>query len=179
MATVSAHELFVLRNSGPLDIIDVRSESEYATAHIPGAKCIPLEQLNLRRADLGEGDVVLVCETGMRASMAHRQLVPRNGRTLLLEGGTRAWRSAGLPVVTPLRTGWSLERQVRLCTGLLILAGAGLTLLISPVWVLLPAFIGAGLTFAGATNVCMLGRLLARMKWNQPRSIERLPACSH
>ena len=60
----------------------------------------------------------------------------------------------------------------------MILAGIALTLLVNKVWILMPVFIGAGLTFAGATDICMMGRLLARMPWNQLRNSDVKRACS-
>jgi rhodanese-related sulfurtransferase len=178
-AAISIYELSQLCRSGQKpEIIDVRSETEFAAAHIPGAKCIPLEQLPVRHADLGEGDLVLVCEAGMRASLAQKSLSKRRGRVLVLDGGTRAWREAGLPVTHALRTSRSLERQVRLGAGVLILIGIVLTLLVGKAWILMPALIGTGLTFAGATDICMMGRLLARMPWNQLRNSDVQPACN-
>jgi rhodanese-related sulfurtransferase len=170
-ATISIHELSQLSRSGQQpEIVDVRSETEFAAGHIPGAKCIPLQQLPLRQADLRDADLVLVCEAGTRARMAQKSLSQRGGTVFVLDGGTRAWREAGLPIVAPLGTHWSLERQVRLGAGVLILVGVLLTLLVSKLWILMLALIGAGLTFAGATDICMMGRLLARMPWNQLRS---------
>jgi rhodanese-related sulfurtransferase len=166
-ATISIQELLQLSRSGQKpEIVDVRSETEFAAGHIPGAKCIPLPQLPLRHADLGDEDLVLVCEAGTRACMAQKSLIQRGGRVFVLEGGTRAWREAGLPMVALLGTHWSLERQVRLGAGVMILFGVALTLIVSRVWILMPMFIGAGLTFAGATDICMMGRLLAHMPWN-------------
>jgi rhodanese-related sulfurtransferase len=67
-ATNSVDELLQLCRSGQKpEIVDVRSEAEFAVGHIPGAKCIPLQQLPLRHPDLGDGDLVLVCEAGTRA----------------------------------------------------------------------------------------------------------------
>ena len=178
--TISVHELLELCRSGQkLEIVDVRSESEFAAGHVPGAKCIPLQQLPFRHADLGDGSIVLVCEAGTRACIARQDLEPRNGTIAVLHGGTRAWREAGLPSVSALRTNWSLERQVRFGAGLLILIGIALTLLVSKNWIVMPAFLGAGLTFAGATDICMMGKVLARMPWNQLRNNNVHPACSH
>jgi rhodanese-related sulfurtransferase len=169
-ATISIHELWQLCRSGEKpEIVDVRSETEFAAAHIPGAKCIPLQQLPLRHADLGDRDLVLVCEAGARACIAQKSLSQRSGRVFVLDGGTRAWREAGLPTIAVLGTHWSLERQVRLGAGVMILIGVLLTLLVSNVWILMPLFTGAGLTFSGATDICMMARLLARMPWNQLR----------
>jgi rhodanese-related sulfurtransferase len=176
--TISVEELAELFRSGKrAEIIDVRSETEFAAGHIPGAKCIPLPQLPFRRADLGNCDLILVCEAGTRARMAHESLTHHQGNILVLDGGTRAWRNADLPVVAPLGTKWSLERQVRLGAGVLVLIGVALTVLVGKSWILLPAFVGAGLTFAGATDICMMGRLLARMPWNQLRQADVQPQC--
>src|SRR5215471_15646607 len=136
-ANISVHELWQLCRSGQKpDIVDVRSETEFAAGHIPGAKCIPLQQLPFRHADLGDGDLVLVCEAGTRASIAQKNLEQCSGTIPVLEGGTRAWREAGLPLVSVLHTDWSLERQVRFGAGLLILIGVALTLFVSKTWIL-------------------------------------------
>lgn len=178
-ATISVYELSELcRSNRKPEIIDVRSESEFAAGHIPCAKCIPLQQIAYRDADIGDGDIILVCEAGTRACMAQKRIAPHGGSSLVLEGGTRAWREAGLPVVAPLVAQWSLERQVRFGAGLLILLGIVLTVFLDKTWILLPAFVGAGLTFAGATDICMMGRLLARMPWNQLRRGHVQPACN-
>jgi rhodanese-related sulfurtransferase len=178
-ATINVHELSQLRHSGgKLEIVDVRSETEFAAAHIPGAKCIPLQQLPQRHADLGGGDLILVCEAGARAAIAQKSLSHRAGRVLVLDGGTRAWREAGLPLIAVRGTQWSLERQVRLGAGVMILSGIALALLVSEMWIVVPALVGAGLTFAGATDVCMMGRLLARMPWNRLRHGAIQRSCS-
>jgi rhodanese-related sulfurtransferase len=80
-ATINIHELSQLSRSGHKpEIVDVRSETEFAAGHIPGAKCIPLQQLQLRHADLGDADLVLVCEAGTQARMAQKSLSQRGGR---------------------------------------------------------------------------------------------------
>jgi rhodanese-related sulfurtransferase len=175
--TINIHELCRLCSSGQKgEIIDVRSESEFAAGHIAGAKCIPLQQLPLRHADLGDGDLILVCEAGTRASLAQKSLNECGRKILVLDGGMRAWRESGLPVIEALRTSWSLERQVRVGAGFLILVGVVLALVVSKTWIWLPAFVGAGLTFAGVTDICMMGKLLARMPWNNLRNCNVQPA---
>jgi hypothetical protein len=72
----------------------------------------------------------------------------------------------GLPVVRGKKA-ISLERQVRIAAGLLVLLGALLGWLVHPALVGLSAFVGAGLVFAGVTDTCGMGLLLARMPWNQ------------
>jgi hypothetical protein len=61
----------------------------------------------------------------------------------------------------------SLERQVRIAAGLLVLTGSLLDYLVHPYFIGLAAFVGAGLAFAGITNTCGMAMLLARMPWNQ------------
>jgi hypothetical protein len=74
---------------------------------------------------------------------------------------------AGLPLVRSAKTRWSLERQVRSGAGLLVLTGVGLGVAVSAWWYLLAGFVGAGLTFAGATDICGMGMLLGKMPWNR------------
>ena len=83
-----------------------------------------------------------------------------------VEGGTQACVSAGLPVVRGKKA-ISLERQVRIAAGSLVLIGAVLAWLVHPAFIGLSAFVGAGLVFAGITDTCGMGMLLARMPWNQ------------
>jgi uncharacterized membrane protein HdeD (DUF308 family) len=61
----------------------------------------------------------------------------------------------------------SLERQVRIAAGALILIGVLLTFFIHSNFLIIPTFIGAGLLFAGLTNSCTMGLLLAKMPWNK------------
>lgn len=61
----------------------------------------------------------------------------------------------------------SLERQVRIAAGALVLAGAVLALTVHPYWGGLSAFVGAGLMYSGITDTCGMAMCLARMPWNQ------------
>jgi hypothetical protein len=51
----------------------------------------------------------------------------------------------------------------------MVLTGIGLGLAVSPWFLALAAFFGAGLTFAGATGTCGLALLLMRLPWNAVR----------
>ena len=147
--------------------IDVRSASEFAAGHIPGATNIPLNELEARLGDVAKKKpVLLICQSGTRAAMAAELLEKCRGEIVLLEGGTKAWGAAGLPLVRSVRSRWSLERQVRLIAGLLVVAGVALTMTVHPAFMGLAAFVGLGLTFAGATDLCAMGMLLAKMPWN-------------
>jgi rhodanese-related sulfurtransferase len=151
-------------------MIDVRTSSEYASGHIPCTVNIPMDQFEARQKDLRlEDGVVLVCKAGSRAQIVAGWLGSK-ANVRVLEGGTDAWRSRGLEVVISAKTRWSLERQVRLGAGLMVLVGTALAAAGVPWGIWLAMFAGAGLTFAGATDICMMGILLAKMPWNQGRT---------
>ena len=89
-------------------------------------------------------------------------------RARVLDGGVQAWRRARLP----LREGRKrlpVDRQVQLIAGVMVLTGVGLGLAVSPWFLALAAFFGAGLTFAGATGTCGLALLLMKLPWNATR----------
>jgi len=160
-----------LQDGKRYQLIDVRSSGEYAAAHIPGAVNIPLEQVETRFADMHVTDpVVLVCQSGKRACMGHDLLDAHRDDLLILDGGTSAWEALSLPIVSGMNSRWSIERQVRLAAGVLVLVGVLLSVIVAQPWIWLAGFVGAGLSFAGLTNVCGMASLFAIMPWNRPRT---------
>jgi len=148
--------------------VDVRSATEFAAGHVPGAVNIPMEQIEARLADLTPGvPIVLICQSGARARMVAGLLEPCGKELAVLEGGTRAWIQAGQPVVVVAKTRWSLERQVRLAAGILVLIAAALAFTVDVRWMGLAGFVGLGLTFAGLTDFCPMAVLLGKMPWNR------------
>ena len=159
-----------IKNGRRPQMIDVRTPSEYASGHIPCAVNIPMDQFEARRRDLRlEDGVVLVCKAGGRAQMVADWLNAHPG-VRVLQGGTEAWICQGMEVVESAKSRWSLERQVRLGAGLMVLAAtvSAVSGVHGAIW--LAMFVGAGLTFAGATDICMMAVLLAKMPWNQSRT---------
>lgn len=58
-----------------MQIIDVRTPSEFQGGHAPGSRNIPLDQLEARICDLDKSrPVLLCCATGSRSGMAARWL---------------------------------------------------------------------------------------------------------
>jgi rhodanese-related sulfurtransferase len=171
MSTVSVAELKdEIKDWRRPQMIDVRTPSEYAAGHIPCTMNIPMDQFEARRKDLRlEDGMVLVCKAGSRARIVAGWLGD-NAKVRVLEGGTEAWMHDGLETVVSAKTRWSLERQVRLGAGLMVLAATVLVVagVSGAIW--LAMFVGAGLTFAGATDICMMGILLGKMPWNQARA---------
>ncbi|MDA0632067.1 rhodanese-like domain-containing protein [Nonomuraea sp. MCN248] len=150
-------------------VVDVRTPAEFESAHIDGAVNLPLDQVDahLRRivADAG-GRMLLICQSGARAERARTALDAAGVSDLaVLDGGMNAWIASGAPV-TRGRPRWTLERQVRLVAGSVVLASVLLSLWI-PAAVFVAAFIGAGLTFAALTDTCAMGMLLAKLPYNR------------
>lgn len=174
ITTISAPEL---RQEGGYFLVDVRTAMEFEEKHIPGAELHPLHELDpgRLREKAEKRPVCLICRTGSRAGQAANKLAEVGLEpVVVLENGLEAWESAGFPLRRG-RKGVSLERQVRIAAGTLVLVGVGGALLIHPAFLGLSAFVGAGLVFAGITDWCGMGLLLARMPWNQKRSA----ACCH
>jgi rhodanese-related sulfurtransferase len=177
MVTVAALHDEVKGGARP-QLIDVRTASEYASGHIPCTVNIPMDQFEARRKDLRlEAGVVLVCKAGSRAQIVAGWLGDK-ASVRVLDGGTVAWTGAGFEVVTSSKTRWSLERQVRLGAGLMVLAGTALAVAGVHLGIWLAMLAGAGLTFAGATDICVMGIVLAKLPWNQARVVENQKAAN-
>jgi len=151
-------------------IIDVRSAAEFAAAHIRGSFNVPLPVLTEHADELPTAlgkDVVLVCQTGIRAEDARQRLAAAgvNG-AMILHGGITGYAAAGCAVVRgPQR--WALERQIRLTAGMLVLLGTLGSLLLAAPLIYLALAIGAGLTFSALSNTCAMGAALSKMPWNR------------
>jgi len=82
----------IRRKEGRLQLVDVRSASEFAAGHIPGTVNVPMEQVEKRLADFDLYEpVVLVCNSGTRAGIVRDLLAAKVQQVSVLEGGTDAW----------------------------------------------------------------------------------------
>ncbi len=165
-ATVTPQQLAERLARGDCRLIDVRTPIEFREVHVAGATNIPLDQL--KPADLAgaTGVLITICRSGGRGGKACDQLTAAGITGVVnVEGGTEACVEAGLPVVRSAGV-ISLERQVRIAAGSLVVVGVLLGVLVHPYWLALAGFVGAGLVFAGVTNTCGMGLLLAKMPWN-------------
>ena len=156
-----------------LVVIDVRSAAEFESMHIRGSYNVPLPLLSEHSNQLAErlgGRVVLVCQSGVRAEQARTHLAGAGVESAqVLTGGVPAYAAAGGDVVRGAQR-WSLERQVRMAAGTLVVTGLAGGRFVSPKVRLLAGAIGAGLTFSAATNTCAMGQALAKMPWNKTAS---------
>jgi rhodanese-related sulfurtransferase len=154
-----------------VEVIDVRTPVEFQEVHIEIARNVPLDRLDpaaLMQARDGSTNepLYVLCRSGSRGQQACEKFLKAGFSNVVnVEGGTMACVEAGLPIVRGKKT-ISLERQVRIAAGSLVLLGAGLSF-VHPAFIGLSAFVGAGLVFAGITDTCGMGMILARMPWNQ------------
>lgn len=155
-----------------IDLIDVRTPVEFREVHVEVARNVPLDQLDpaaVMQARNGSSNepLYVICRSGSRGQQACEKFLKAGFTNVVnIEGGTLACVEAGLPVVRGKKA-ISLERQVRITAGLLVFTGSALGYFVNPYWIGLAAFVGAGLTFAGITDTCAMGMMLARMPWNQ------------
>ncbi len=173
VATITPGELEAMRLWGsPVELLDVRTPAEYQEVHAEPARLVPLDRLDPRKvmeARNGRQDdpLYLICRSGSRGRQACERFLAAGYQNVVnVAGGTLEWERAGLPVVRGKKT-IALERQVRIAAGSLVVLGTGLGAFVHPGWLALPAFVGAGLVFAGITDTCGMGMLLARMPWNR------------
>ena len=130
--TITPGELDALRGAGsaPL-LLDVRSPIEFEAERIEGSLNVPLEALDARLDEIPEGaDLVVVCRTGVRATIAAESLARSGRRARVLDGGMLAWRRARLPLREGRRR-LPVDRQVQLIAGSMVLIGVGLGLTVS------------------------------------------------
>jgi len=181
LATISPKQLAELRSSGKcVELLDVRTPVEFREVHVDFAQNVPLDRLNsqalmARRSGSSE-PLYLICRSGNRGKQACEKLAAAGMDVVNVEGGTLAWEAAELPVIRGKKA-ISLERQVRIVAGFLVLLGAVLAMTVHPYFAGLSAFIGAGLLFAGITDTCGMGMLLARMPWNRVSNETSDAAC--
>ncbi len=169
---ISPQALAQLYSSGQgIDLIDVRTPAEFQQVHVEFARNVPLSDLDpaqIVRTRNGSANepLYVICQAGGRGQQACERFAKAGFPNVVnIEGGTAACETAGLPLVRGKKV-MSLERQVRITAGSLVLVGVALGSLVHPYLYGLSAFIGAGLVFAGLTDTCGMGMMLAKMPWN-------------
>ncbi|MFD6323299.1 rhodanese-like domain-containing protein [Streptomyces sp. NPDC058442] len=164
-----------------LTVIDVRTPAEYASGHLPGALNIPLDHVRRALPEIRHaaerGEVLLVCASGARSGSACTLLAEQGVPVATLAGGTSAWAAEGHDLHHPTvcattPAGWSMERQVRLAAGTLVLLGLVLGLLVHPAFQLLSAGVAGGLVFSALTDTCGMAVVLAKLPHNRPRAAD-------
>lgn len=178
--TINPADLQRLMSTGyELDLIDVRTPAEFREVHAVGARNVPLDELSTAQLQQEHGEnaepIYFICRSDARGRKACEAFHAAGYNNVVnVAGGTIAWNDLGLPVERGPKT-VSLDRQVRITAGLLVILGVVLGLTIHPAWSLLAGLVGAGLTYAGLTDSCGMARLLSQMPWNRV-SVQDPPA---
>ena len=152
-------------------LIDIREADEHAREKVIGARHLPLSKLDEADLALHAGQpIIFHCKSGARTMTNASRLARKTGgacEAFIIEGGHDAWKKAGLPVVTDRRQPLELQRQVQIGAGSLAFIGTVLGVMVSPWFLVVPAFVGAGLMTAGVTGFCGMAQLLMRAPWNK------------
>ncbi len=170
LTPLSALQVAERLKAGRALLIDIREADEFARRHATGALSRPLSAFESAHLKIEPSkDVIFLCRTGMRTEAnCDRLAAAVDGEVFVLQGGLDAWGAAGLPLEEDRKAPLEMMRQVQIAAGLLVLAGVILGFGVHPAFFGLSAFVGAGLTFAGATGFCGMARLLQAAPWNRP-----------
>lgn len=172
----AALEMIVPRDASALvqknprvKLLDVRSVLEFSQVHIKDSINVPIDMLSAKMNDLSQSgqSYIVLCRTGNRSPMAADMLLQSgiHGVKVMLGGMTR-WQKERLPVIKG-EGGISLERQVRLIAGTLVLTGIILSWFVHWAFIIVPVFVSCGLIFAGLTDNCLMGMLLMKLPYNK------------
>lgn len=152
-------------------ILDVRNGSEHSEIALKRKHYL----LELGHFDAKEfiknhhlrGEMVyILCHSGNRASIAAQKLEEAGYENVaIIKGGISEVAKDDNTVI--VRNKISVERQVRMIAGGLVLIGSLAGLMVCKVWMLLPLFVGCGLFYAGISNSCAMANLLNKMPWNK------------
>lgn len=95
---IEVREFAAAHRDGAL-VVDVREPHEYEGGHVPGARLIPMGQVQARLAELAGGrPVYVICASGNRSLLAARWMAAAGVDARSVAGGTSVWIQAGGPV---------------------------------------------------------------------------------
>ena len=92
--SISSKESMELLSDKNYEFLDVRTESEYASGHIPNSIHIPLQEIQGRISELEnikDKNIIVYCRSGARSSMASKSLLKNGYNVLNLTGGILGW----------------------------------------------------------------------------------------
>ena len=159
---------FVGKNS-QAKLLDVRSALEFGEVHIKDSINVPIDMLSAKINDLGQSkqNYIVLCRTGNRSPMAADMLIQSGIHGIkVMQGGMVRWQKERLFVIKG-EGGISLERQVRIIAGSLVLFGILLSWFVHWAFIFISVFISCGLIYAGFSDNCLMGMLLMRLPYNK------------
>lgn len=170
LGMVSPADALALVGKDPqVKLLDVRSALEFSQIHIKDSINIPIDMLSAKMNDLSQSkqQYIVLCRTGNRSPMAADMLMQSGIHGVkVMQGGMTRWQKEGLAVIKG-EGGISLERQVRLIAGSLVLLGILLSWLVHWAFIFVAVFISCGLVYAGLTDNCLMGILLMKLPYNK------------
>lgn len=101
LTQASRQELLAQAKRGEVIVLDVRPADEYAVAHLPYARSMPVAEIEQRLAELPQGrEIVAYCRGPfcLFSDEAQRLLTRRGYRVRKLLDGVAEWSAAGLPL---------------------------------------------------------------------------------
>ena len=91
---ITSEEAKRMIDEGDVAIVDVRTESEYDEAHIPGAISLPFDEIGTNKLgplpDLDE-TIIVYCRTGVQSKLAVGKLMSIGYTDVYDLGGIRDW----------------------------------------------------------------------------------------
>lgn len=167
--------VFITDTPTDLCVVDVRTNAEVKAKAFPGAIHLPLHNLTvdslqkaLKQRAIEPERIFLLCHSGRRAETAAKQLDGHvDSALVVIEGGIVAVEKTNPDWVITQGKTISIERQVRIAAGGLVLGGVILGFAVHPAWFVLSGFVGAGLMFSGITDSCAMGLVISKMPWNK------------
>ncbi len=167
---ISPHDAAsLLKQDTQTKILDVRSALEFSQLHIEPSLNIPIDMISAKINELSQSgqNYLVLCHTGNRAAMAADMLMQSGIHTVkVMQGGIVHWQKEKLPVIKGQGT-MSLERQVRVIAGSLILLGIIMSWLLNWAFIFISVFVSSGLIYAGLTDNCLMGMLLMKLPYNK------------
>jgi glyoxylase-like metal-dependent hydrolase (beta-lactamase superfamily II)/rhodanese-related sulfurtransferase len=162
-----AHAL--IRKDAAAAFLDVRSVLEFSQAHIKDSINAPIDILALKAPELSKANrhYIVLCRTGNRSPMAADMLIQSGIHGVkVMDGGITRWQKEKLPVEKGAG-GISIERQVRLIAGSLVLFGIIMAWLVHVGFIAIPLFVACGLIYAALTDNCLSAMLLMKLPYNR------------
>ena len=112
---MTATDLNEMLNSRKMNVIDLNFSQNYYKGHIPGAWFALRSRFDSDLAKLPFAEtIIFTSPDGVLAEVAAGNCSQLEGSVMALEGGTKAWAAAGLPLETGPTNMASLAEDIRL-----------------------------------------------------------------